>query len=205
MLLPALLGGAGIATHAAAQDSAAAAAGRELSEDNYKRIMARIEALEERLALMQQQLGALDRSVAEVRLKAERAENNTAHQERISRLAEQIQKVDEARVTENRRIQNSLEDLARIMKSVASAPPPPRLASPPPTVNPGHGGTAAGAASEDGYWHTVAKGDTLGEIVQAYRAQGIMVTTKAVLDANPTVKPDVLPVGKKIWIPKPKG
>lgn len=56
----------------------------------------------------------------------------------------------------------------------------------------------------EGFEHPIAKGDTLGAVVQAYRDQGIKVTRKMVQDANPNVNWDKLVIGRKIFIPKPK-
>jgi hypothetical protein len=39
--------------------------------------------------------------------------------------------------------------------------------------------------------------------VQKYRKENIMVTEKAIRDANPGVDWDRLQIGKKIFIPKP--
>ena len=46
-------------------------------------------------------------------------------------------------------------------------------------------------------------GDSLGAIAKAYRDQGVKVTTKDILNANPGLDPTKLYVGKKIFIPDP--
>ena len=58
--------------------------------------------------------------------------------------------------------------------------------------------------SGEGFDYVIAKNDTLGDIVTAYRKQGINVTRKMVMDANPNVKWEALRIGQKIFIPKPK-
>jgi LysM repeat protein len=62
----------------------------------------------------------------------------------------------------------------------------------------------SGAAIEDGYDYVVQSGDRLDKIVARYRAEKIMVTSKAVIAANPTVEWSRLQVGQHIFIPKPK-
>ena len=200
VLLPSLLGWAGLATNASAQGTAAEAAAREAAEDNNKRLSARVEELVANQALQQQQIAALEKGFAELRQKIEQANNNAATQESLSRLAEQIQKVDQARVSENRRIQETLDELHRILNKAATSPPPSRT-NPAPTPVP----SRSNADSEEYFEHTVEKGDTLSGIVQAYRKKKIMVTQELVKEANPKVKNwDWLRERQKILIPKPK-
>ena len=52
--------------------------------------------------------------------------------------------------------------------------------------------------------YTVQDGNTLAEIVKAYRDKGVKVTVQQVLDANPGLKATNMKVGQKIFIPKPK-
>jgi LysM repeat protein len=40
--------------------------------------------------------------------------------------------------------------------------------------------------------------------VQAYKDQGIKLTEKQILSANPGLVPEKLKVGQKIWIPAPQ-
>jgi LysM repeat protein len=56
---------------------------------------------------------------------------------------------------------------------------------------------------EKGFEHEVKSGQTLSAIIQAYRDQGVKVTLKQVLDANPTLKPERMKAGQKIFIPAP--
>lgn len=196
----ALWSGPALPPRAAAQSDAAVVAAREDMEDRYQRLAARVEELVANQALQQQQINALDKSVAELRQEIARLNNPGAVQESLRALAAQIQKVDETRASENRKIYEALDELHRILKAAAAPPPsrPAPPAAPVPTPGAHPGGT------EEGYEYVVQKGDTLSGIVQAYREQGIKVTSKAVMDANPNVKWDRLPVGKKIFIPKPK-
>ena len=54
-----------------------------------------------------------------------------------------------------------------------------------------------------GYEYEVKAGDTLSLIVQAYRKQGVKVTSALVIKANPGLNPNRLFTGKKIFIPDP--
>jgi TolA-binding protein len=202
VFLPALLVGAGTAHHAVAQNTAAQAAEREEAEDRYKRLTAQVGELVANQALVQQQISALDKGLRDLREEIVRAHNNTSTQESLRRLAEQVQKVDETRVAENRKIHETLDDLHRLLKAAAAAPPPSR---PSPTPAAATSSSQSGSATEEGFDYKVEKGDTLLGIVQAYRQQKIMVSAKAITDANPKVDWNRLKVGQKIFIPKPKG
>ena len=185
-----------------AQNTAAADAAREEAEDRYKRLSAEVGTLKENLALVQQQMNALERSIRELSDQVNRANNNAVGQERINRLAEQIQKVDEARVADNKRVDDTMDDLRKALKTAAAAPPsrPPAAAA-----ATSHGpGTTSPPGNEECFEYVVQKGDTLSGIVKLYNEQKIKVTTKGIKDANPTVNWNRLLVGQKILVPKPK-
>ena len=57
-------------------------------------------------------------------------------------------------------------------------------------------------AEREGYEHTVAKGDTLSSIVQAYNKEyGLKLTVDSLRKANQLSKESPLKVGQKIFIP----
>ena len=61
---------------------------------------------------------------------------------------------------------------------------------------------AAKPAEREGYEHTVAKGDTLSSIVQAYNKEyGLKLTVESLRKANQLSKDAPLKVGQKIFIP----
>lgn len=203
ILLAAALGLGGAAPSVYSQNNAAAAAAeREAIENNFKTLTASIKSLEENQAVIQQNISALEKSISELRQELARANNNAVTQESLRRLGEQIQKVDEARVSENRKIHDAMDELHRVLKTTVESRPPPRSANPAPPA--GGNTTPPPSTNEEGYEHVVQSGDTLSGIVQAYRSQNIKVTSKAIMDANPTVKWERLRVGQKLFIPKPK-
>jgi hypothetical protein len=67
-----------------------------------------------------------------------------------------------------------------------------------PRANPGR------TTPEEGFEYIVQKDDRLDVIVKRYRDEKIMVTSKSIMDANPTVNWNKLRIGQKIFIPKPK-
>jgi septal ring factor EnvC (AmiA/AmiB activator) len=170
---------------------------RDESEERYRRLSARIEELVASQALQQQQIAGLERGLRELSDQISRNNVNAATQESLRRLGEQIHKVDEARVADNKRVFDAMDELHKALKSAASTPPP--------RPAPSRSSTSSdGSANMEGYEYVVQKNDTLSGIVQAYRLNNIKVTAKAVMDANPNVKWEALKVGQKIFIPKPK-
>ena len=202
MCVVAALSWAGLAPSASAQNAAAEAAAREAAEDNLKRLAAAVEKLDANQTAQQQRIEALEKGYQDLREAIIKASNQSATQESLRRLGEQIQKVDEARVAENKKIQETLDELYRAIKTAAAAPPPPR----PPVIPtaPPHPTTATNSGTDEGFEYKVEAGDLLPKIVQKFRAEGVKLTQKMVMDANPNVKWDRLRVGQKIFIPKPK-
>ena len=95
-------------------------------------------------------------------------------------------------------VQEQLEKLGKINASTGhrssseTAPPADTDNSAPTPVGP-----------QTGHPYIIASGDTLAAIAKAYRAQGVKVSVKDILAANPGLDPNKLYVGKKIFIPDP--
>jgi LysM repeat protein len=204
LLFPILVGWLPTAVGAEVQNSAAAAAAQEEAEDRYRRLAAQVTGLKEAQDLHQQQMATLDKNIRDLSDQVTRAANNNVTQERLNQLAEQIKKVDEARIAENKKIFETIEELHRILKNMAAAPPPVRPTRTTPAPTTAASKTPGPAATEDGFEYAVQKNDTLSGIVQSYRQQNIKVSRKAIMDANPNVNWDRLRVGQKIFIPKPQ-
>lgn len=179
-------------------------AAQQEAEERYKRLAATVEELQTSLSAQQRQISSLSSEINKLREEIGRSNTSAATQESIRELNEQILKVDKSRIEDNKRIQEALEKLGQtIVKGVSS---PRRLDSPP---TPGNGGGAARPqanrpAQEEGFEYVVQSGDILDKIVARYREEKIMVTKKAIMEANPTVDWNRLRVGQKIFIPKPK-
>ncbi len=199
VLVLVLAGWLGLTAAAAAQNAAATAAAQEEAEARYRSLASQVAGLKEAQDLHSQQIAALEKSLRELSEQVVRAANQTATQEKLGQLAEQIRRVDEARVAENKKIFETIDELHRILKNMAAAPPPRPLPAPTTTTPP----AASTTASEDMFEYVVQKNDTLDRIVQAYRSQGFKVSYKAVREANPKVNWDRLRIGQKIYIPKP--
>ena len=195
-----------------AADAVTLAAQQE-AQDNYKRLTATFEEFQTTPLAQQKQISALASELSKLRDEVAHNNNNSSTQEAIRRLNEQILKVDESRIADNRRIQEALERLGKAITELGKVQPPPR--SRPSVGNDGGtssvtGGTGSRPATsganavEDGFDYVIKDGDRLDKIVARYREEKIMVTTKAIKDANPNVDWSRLKIGQHIFIPKPK-
>ena len=191
-----------------APDTVAIAAQQEMLE-NYKRLSATFDELQAAQLALQKQVSALAGEVGKLRDEVSRASNNSSTQDAIRELNKQILKVDESRIADNRRIQEAIEKLGGAIKSLPTAPPPRTRADAGNSAAPagsgaGKSGAGPGATVEDGFDYVIQSGDRLDKIVARYREEKIMVTSKMVMAANPTVEWSKLKVGQHIFIPKPK-
>jgi len=128
--------------------------------------------------------------------------NDYASADDLKKLAEQVQEIDKKRQEDNEKILSTLEKLG---KGGAIEPPhtAPDISTTTTTTTTGNSTPNAGG-QQNGYNYTIAPGNTLSAIVKAYRAQGIKVSVKQILDANPGLSANNLIVGKKIFIPAPQ-
>jgi gas vesicle protein len=196
-----------------AADAVAIAAQQEIVESN-KRLLATVEELQHTQVAQQKQISALMAELGKLRDELARNNNDAANKESresIRKLSEQIVKVDDARIADNKRIQETLERLGETFKksmtskpirtsdfstgSTAGKPVPPRNSS---------NNTAAPNANEEGFEYVVVSGDRPDKIAAKYKAEGINVTAASIIKANPTVDWSKLQVGQKLFIPKPK-
>lgn len=195
---------------ARAADAVTLAAQQEM-QDNYKRLAATLEEYQTTQLAQQRQISGLSSDVSKLRDEVARNNNDAAYKESIRQLSEQIRKVDEARITDNKRIQEALERLGDAIRKmpVVTAPKRTDSGTTPPVaaagkLNPPRNNTNSGGVAEEGDQYEIQQGDRLDKIVAKYRAEKIMVTSSSIMAANPNVDWSRLRVGKKIFIPKPK-
>src|SRR4051812_13861122 len=104
-----------IATFAApllAQDAAALAAQRE-AEENVKRLTATIQDVQDAQSKQQERVSALSSEIERLRTEVAKANNNAATHEAMKKLSDEIEKVDKARVADNKKIYEALEQLKK--------------------------------------------------------------------------------------------
>lgn len=190
---------------ARAADAVTLAAQQE-AEERYRRLAATVEEIQSAQMAQQKQISGLGSDLSRLRDEVARNNNNAANQESFRRLSEQILKVDESRIADNKRIQEALAQLGKAIRDMPAAPAPrPRDPVPVPSATgTTRNGPAVSSVPEEGFEYMIQSGDRLDVIVKKYRDEKIMVTTKSIMDANPTVNWSKLRIGQKIFIPKPR-
>jgi len=146
------------------------------------------------------QIEALEKEIADLRDKSNQpAINDSASQDDLKKLAEQVQELAKKQQADNDLIVKEIEKLGKVASgTTVSHRTPPSVATAAPTDNP----TPAGP--QKGYYYTVQDKDTLSAIAKAYRTQNIKVSVDQILKANPGLDAKNLIVGKKIFIPAPQ-
>src|ERR1041385_4980793 len=125
-----------------------------------------------------------------------------ATQDDLKGLRESLKEIDRKRQDDNEHILKELSNLGKTL----SKPPPRSTGSATENTGPKTTETTGSPTPqrpEKGFEYVVKDNDTIIAIAKAYNDQGIKVTVKQILDANPKVKPETLKVGQKIFIPAP--
>ncbi len=163
-------------------------------EERLNKLSGQIEDLLAAVAKQDKRLSALETELESVREQAGKPSGNFASADELRRLAEKLQEIENKRVADNERI---VQAIAKMERAPASSTRPPRSQPREDAPRP----PASGGATEGGYEHVIAAGDTLSTIAQAYREKGVKVTVDQILKANPGLKEKSLKVGQKIRIP----
>ncbi len=185
-----------------AQDTPAAIAEKQESEERFKTVAAKIENLEETILSHQKRMNGLGEELRALREAITRLNNNAAAagtQKSLESLAEAIKEVDRKRIADNEKILTALADFRRGLSEKPTSPvrtnPPGRSSTPTPTVPPG--------APERGYEYTIQANDHPTTISAKLAKQGFKITARQITDANPGVNWSKLKIGQKIFIPAP--
>lgn len=190
-----------------AADAVTLAAQQE-AEERYKNLSARVDEMQAAQLALERRIAAIASDMSKLREEVSRNNTSSATQESIRKLNEQIVEVDKNRVADNRRVQEGFEKLEKLIGKVAAAPPR-RAETTSSSSGSGSGpirtATNTSPVVQEGFEYTVQPGDNhLGVIVKRFNEEKIMVTSKMIMDANPTVDWRKLKIGQKIMIPKPK-
>jgi TolA-binding protein len=179
------------------------------TQQEIDKLTGQIQDMQEANLRLGQRLDALEKQVADLndKVNAPVVQKDFANRDDLRKLAEQVQEIDQKRQDDRELILKQIEALG---KAAAMAPVP---------ITPSHHtsttkvttstsssddtASAAPATPEKGYEYVVKEGDNLGLIIKAYKAQGVKVTKRQIIAANPKINPDVLIPGKKIFIPDP--
>ena len=189
-------------------NTAAAIASRQEAEENYNTLKGHVDDLIQGQADLDKRIQSLEKDIADLRMQMSKpTANNYASQESLKALADAVQEIDKKREADKELI---LKELEKLGKLVAGAPPMSHESFHDSTSSIRRNSSEESSApvshgDQPGFYYVIKSGDTLSLIAQAYREQGIKVTTHQIAEANPNVNPAKLLVGTKIFIPAPKG
>jgi chromosome segregation ATPase len=152
--------------------------------------------LQKRIDRLENDLRAAQQTAREAQ---EREATNTATNDQLRKLFEDIKEVDRRREMDKQLILEQLDKISKALAEEIAA-----RAAQPPVAPP----VSRVAEKEKGLEYTIQPRDTLGEIVQSVNAKLRekhlrAITQKDVLEANPGLNPNVLRKGRKIFIPLP--
>ncbi len=176
--------------------SAAEVASRQEAEENYKTLRATVDDMVAAQAEQAKRLQSLAKDITDLREQAAKPTGNFASQEDLKHLAEAIQEIDKKREADKELI---LHEISKLGKNIATSSRPTKT----PVIEKDPTPATGPDANQTGYTYVIKKGDTYSVIAQAYREQGIKVSTEQIQKANPNADPARLHVGQKIFIPAP--
>jgi hypothetical protein len=165
-------------------------------EERLNQLSARIDAMIEAKDAQSKRIEELAKALREVQDQQNKPNANYASQEDVKRLADGLAKIQQQRKDDMEGVARDFEKLGKSIKGSAPSRP-----TPGPATSSGDGG--APARPEKGYDYVIKENDTPIGIAKAYNDQGIKVTWKQILAANPGLKAENLKVGQKIFIPAP--
>ena len=184
------------ASLARAQDAA--------TQQQLDKLSGQIQDAQEAMRLQEQRIAELEKEIGELRDKVNTpVVSDSASRDDLKQLAQTVREIDQKRQDDRELI---LKEIEKLGKGAGLAPVTPThkpKSALEPAAAGGDNSTTPPGGPENGHYYQVKEGDRLTDIVKAYRAQGVKVTTAQVLKANPGLDPNKLYVGKKIFIPDP--
>ena len=192
---------------------------RQDNDDNYKSLNTRVEDLAAANESLQKNLNKLRDDVQKLADEVARASDkskDSATTESIKALKAAIEEVDKKRIEDQKLVLEKLEAFRKILeKPIAGPRPNPTAkdtgngstATAPKRTNsttPARTDTTARTAPENGYNYSIQDGDILSTIVAKLKKQGMKITMKQIMDANPKVNWNKLQVNQVIFIPAPQ-
>lgn len=185
-----------MASFARAQDTA--------TQQQLDKLSGQIQDAQEAMRLQEQRIAALEKEIGELRDKVNAPTvNDSASRDDLKQLADQMQEIDRKRLDDRELILKQIEQLAKAGVLAPATPTHKPKTNPETTATGDDNSHTTPSGPENGHYYTIKDGDRLSDIVKAYQAQGVKVTTKQVLKANPGLDPNKIISGKKIFIPDP--
>ena len=196
----------------------------EIDAEDFRRLADRVNSHDEAFDAYRNTIQELRTEVSRLRIENDRLRTqvntprNYATQEQITKLADQIREVEKNRTADKQQILDAFDKLTALPPQVVVPPPSgsgrskpvdtgsrpqddkPTTKEPPATEKPA---PVAPELPGEFYEHTLAEGETLSAVIDAYNKEhGLKVRLAQVLKANPSIKdPKKLRQGQKIRIP----
>jgi len=174
---------------------------QQQAEERWRKLSSKVDELEQTQEVLRKRITTLEEENRDLR--SEVLKNSGAgvspeeFQRVIKQLTDKLKELDDKRVADNKAIIEQVRQSIKDMKPGVATAPPNRTPSVPDPSDPLPG-------TQEGYTHVMREGQTISGVVQAFRAQGVNTSIKAILDANPKINPNRLRPGTEIFIPKPK-
>lgn len=199
----------------------------DIDAEDFRRLVDRVNSHDEAMDAYRNTIQDLRAEVSRLRAENDRLKTavntpkNYATQEQITKLTEQLREVEKNRAADKAQVLEAFDKL-KSMPIAVPAPAPTHRPTPAPSTAQGSGvktgdkpavkDPPAGTAGDkpavpevpmEFYEHTLAEGETLSAVIDAYNKQhGLKVRLQHVLKANPSIKdPKKLRLGQKIRIP----
>jgi hypothetical protein len=185
------------------QSTAAAIATRQSAQEDYNSLKGQVEDLTAAQADNLKKIEELRKTIEELRQKLDKPSGNFASQDDLKQLADAVKELDKKREADKDLILKEMEKIGQTVSGTST-----HVSTPHSHDTPSSNTTSTATPTQNdgnGFYYTIKKDDTIGLIAQAYREQGVKVTSKQITDANPNLNPAKLHVGMKIFIPAPKG
>ena len=189
--------------------------------EDMKRLVGRVQDLEESLSAhqrrikdLQDQVESLKSAVREANENSSRKLADVATREELGRFAQKLQEIDQKRESDKKTILEEIKNLenavTKKLESLAAAPSSPRSPTSKSQKEKSESAETKNVTSSNGefYPYKVKKNESLSEIISAYNAafksQGkATITFEQVRKANPKININKIYVGQEILIPVP--
>jgi len=153
--------------------------------ERVNRLSVYVEELQADKARQQKQITDLTREVGRLHEQLERASSGVSRED-VQALANAVSQLERKQREDMKSVANEIEKLGKASAAAA------RASNPAPSPR----------AALSGWDHTIASGDTLSAIAQAYqKAYGTKATPDDILKANPGLKATSLQIGQVIIVP----
>lgn len=168
---------------------------QQQAEEGYQRLRTTVEELQETIILLQKRIETLESQLNKTNKQLADYQANAATNEKLATLGKkftaELEKFDARRIDDNKKIEDGLEELKKMMSRPLVEPPPLSNQDLEPQA---YSGTVFTVKVEPGY--------TISAIARECRRNGYThVTDESILQANPGLDPKKLQIGQIIYIP----